>query len=531
MKKRTSTLLPLLVFIALLCVFLFSFAACSNFDGNNEQKPYYGTYQNTGEGNEIVINRNGFTWGNTVQYTYDDYNKEIYLKDNVLKFKLFNNYTILAATAVRTGNWTSFDFEDYGDGTIYLKCLRMDSNYSLKELLTVHGDGTFSYFSAPLTRIDGTYRYKDRYIDFSSNELGGGYIGYDKAIYHAVWIKDYQNFWNGYSQPENPIKPDNNDTNNKPSTATVQFVNDSKVYQSQTVALNTIISEPPAISKPDSVFLGWYIDNNKIEFPYTVTGNITFVAKWHSIYTCNFKTEQGGILNGTTTQRIEEGTTSEPITAVANDGYVFSYWKYNVFGIDYYFSDPTITIDSQDFALLNTGSITYTAVFKKITYEANYSCVGGYSYGMLQYDSISDFKVSFQISIDNNFTAPQITAVPNQGYRFVKWSDGVTTATRHDTNISSDINITAQFVRVYNVKFEAETGGSIVGNLHQTVDEGEKTSAVTAVADDGYEFFCWCYTEYGIEHYYWSPIITIDSKDFQLLNNGTFTYTAVFQSK
>ena len=38
-----------------------------------------------------------------------------------------------------------------------------------------------------------------------------------------------------------------------------------------------------------------------------------------------------------------------------------------------------------------------------------------------------------------------VTAVPNPGHNFVKWSDDVLTATRIDTNVTADINVTAVF--------------------------------------------------------------------------------------
>jgi Na+/H+-dicarboxylate symporter len=38
-----------------------------------------------------------------------------------------------------------------------------------------------------------------------------------------------------------------------------------------------------------------------------------------------------------------------------------------------------------------------------------------------------------------------VTAVPNTGYRFVRWSDGVMTASRTDTNVTGDITVTAIF--------------------------------------------------------------------------------------
>ena len=36
-----------------------------------------------------------------------------------------------------------------------------------------------------------------------------------------------------------------------------------------------------------------------------------------------------------------------------------------------------------------------------------------------------------------------VTAVPDAGYHFVSWSDGVLTAARTDTNVTADMNVTA----------------------------------------------------------------------------------------
>ena len=38
-----------------------------------------------------------------------------------------------------------------------------------------------------------------------------------------------------------------------------------------------------------------------------------------------------------------------------------------------------------------------------------------------------------------------VTAVPNEGYAFVRWSDGVTTATRTDADVTGNISVTAEF--------------------------------------------------------------------------------------
>ncbi|MCM1440166.1 MAG: InlB B-repeat-containing protein [Roseburia sp.] len=47
--------------------------------------------------------------------------------------------------------------------------------------------------------------------------------------------------------------------------------------------------------------------------------------------------------------------------------------------------------------------------------------------------------------VDEGDDAETVTAVPNTGYEFVGWSDGVKTAERTDTNVKSDIDVTANF--------------------------------------------------------------------------------------
>ena len=140
------------------------------------------------------------------------------------------------------------------------------------------------------------------------------------------------------------------------------------------------------------------------------------------------------------------------------------------------------------------------------------------------------YEAAFNISIDNNFSAPEITAVPNNGYRFLRWSDGQTSPTRHDVNINKSFSVTAEFIVIYELNFEAQEGGYIIGEAHQIVDDGKSSTSVTAVANEGYEFDCWKYEEYGSTYYLWNPTITIDTNSqniSSLLRH--YTYIAVFK--
>ena len=49
--------------------------------------------------------------------------------------------------------------------------------------------------------------------------------------------------------------------------------------------------------------------------------------------------------------------------------------------------------------------------------------------------------------VDQGLSGGAITAIPNPSYHFVNWSDGSTANPRIDTNVSADVNVTANFVK------------------------------------------------------------------------------------
>jgi formylglycine-generating enzyme required for sulfatase activity len=101
-----------------------------------------------------------------------------------------------------------------------------------------------------------------------------------------------------------------------------------------------------------------------------------------------------------------------------------------------------------------------------------------------------------QIGIAGTQCIP-VTAIPDPGYRFKKWSDTIPGIfndgpTREDLFIVSK-DLTATFVLVFNVTYLAGPGGSIIGNTAQQVDSARDSTSVTAVPDTGlgYEFIRW----------------------------------------
>jgi hypothetical protein len=85
-----------------------------------------------------------------------------------------------------------------------------------------------------------------------------------------------------------------------------------------------------------------------------------------------------------------------------------------------------------------------------------------------------------------------VTAVPDAGYHFVNWSDASTDNPRTDTNVMSNISVTANFaINTYALTYTAGTGGTLTGTTSQTVNHGADGTAVTAVPDAGYHFVNW----------------------------------------
>lgn len=89
------------------------------------------------------------------------------------------------------------------------------------------------------------------------------------------------------------------------------------------------------------------------------------------------------------------------------------------------------------------------------------------------------------------------TATPNDGFKFTKWSDGNTSATRTDSNVLADATYTANFEKLpdetFTLKYTAGPEGKITGTATQTVKKGASGTAVTATPNNAttHEFDKW----------------------------------------
>jgi uncharacterized repeat protein (TIGR02543 family) len=128
---------------------------------------------------------------------------------------------------------------------------------------------------------------------------------------------------------------------------------------------------------------------------------------------------------------------------------------------------------------------------------------GRYTIDNLLIQPISQYTLTYTAGANGSITGTspqtvsyggngtQVTAVPNTGYHFVNWSDGVLTASRTDLNVTGDISVTANFaINSYTVTFDPNGG---TGSMSDQSGNYNTTAALTlnAFTRTGYTFAGW----------------------------------------
>ena len=157
------------------------------------------------------------------------------------------------------------------------------------------------------------------------------------------------------------------------------------------------------------------------------------------------------------------------LTATANLGSGFVGWSGDLSGTD---NPANLVMD---------GDKTVTANFALDSITLKYAAGAG---GSLS--GITEQTVQYGQS------GSAVMAIPDAGYHFVEWSDGLTDNPRTDANVTANVDVTASFaLNSFTLKYSAGARGSLSGDTEQTVLYGQDGSAVTAVPDTGYHFVEW----------------------------------------
>lgn len=138
-----------------------------------------------------------------------------------------------------------------------------------------------------------------------------------------------------------------------------------------------------------------------------------------SQYTATYNAGVNGSITGDAVQTVYEGFESTEVTATPDIGYFFDQWD-----------DGVLTASRTD---IITADLTVEAQFTDttiLTYTAGIN-------GTLTGDTSQ--------SVGYGEDGTEVIAVPDSGFIFLEWSDGVLTASRTDLNITEALDVTAYF--------------------------------------------------------------------------------------
>lgn len=141
------------------------------------------------------------------------------------------------------------------------------------------------------------------------------------------------------------------------------------------------------------------------------------------VYSLKYSYGEGGYVLGDIEQSYTIEQDGSEVRAVANDGCLFMRW-----------SDGYKYAVRRDGYGNTSGNLSVKAIFG-----------ASVLYGAGNHGRIEGRAAQF---VDYGDDAEPVKVVPNEGYIFVGWSDGVETAERQDLAVTKQINVWALFVRI-----------------------------------------------------------------------------------
>jgi hypothetical protein len=233
--------------------------------------------------------------------------------------------------------------------------------------------------------------------------------------------------------------------------------------------------EPPPPVVPDS-FTVIYRAGNGGNVRYTPLGeedDVVFTVKEYF-----FKGESGDIV-------------PVPVSAVADSGYRFDGWSDgDTAAVREGYIVLKDTIFTADFISVKPD-VDPEAVLYKLTYSVSGSGAGG------RLTVGEDTEVSFLFSVEKDSLGPTVKAVPDEGYIFVGWDDGVKDTTRtdiavRDSTIKAMFDVDPTSVASTDRVIPSAPGSEIVVVAPVTVVAGEFTAGPNPAAKQSGEVrFFW----------------------------------------
>ena len=237
----------------------------------------------------------------------------------------------------------------------------------------------------------------------------------------------------------------------------------------------------PVLAVPDEGydFAGW--SDGSLQNPrqdLNVSQDINVTANFSiQVHTLTYAAQANGVIDGEALQSVEHWADGTPVTAVPDFGYHFVEW-----------SDGNPNPTRQELTVMDDLSVV--AIFEINTYLLEYFYAppeGGVLLGEVVQNVV------------HGTDATTVSAVPNPGWRFDGWDDGFRWADRTDRYNTTNLSVTAEFIRFWTLSYTALDYGVLfidddtepVGQFIQTVDEGDDGPSINAVPDYGYHFVNW----------------------------------------
>jgi len=238
-----------------------------------------------------------------------------------------------------------------------------------------------------------------------------------------------------------------------------------------------------------------------------VVANHTISATFAiNTYTLTYTAGVHGSISGTSPQTVNYGADGTAVTAVPDTGYNFVNWSDG--STDNPRTDTNVTAD-----------ISVTANFATSTYKLTYLAIA--------HGTISGTTPQM---VGYGGSGTPVTAVPDAGYHFVNWSDGVLTATRTDTDVTSNITVIAIFAPNFFTLTVDATNGSVTKSPDLAGYDAGTTVVLTAIPNAGYHFTVWS-GDFPPGHETDNPLlVTMDGNKTLTANFAINVYTVVFQT-
>lgn len=347
-----------------------------------------------------------------------------------------------------SGNAASFPLEIKKDTTLYAKWLQ-EFTVSFE---TNGGDKIDSYKTGIIAESPETSRTNFIFAgwyttsDFSGNAVNFPYTVTKPVTLYAKWLPTYN--------------------------ATFVSNGGSDISTFRTA----IISQRPESKREGFSLVGWYTDSiltNLAEFPYTLTADTTFYAKWQQIYTVNFVTNDGTAVASMQTGYIE----SAPLTTKAD------------FGFGGWYTDSECTeVNKVTFPYTVTGTTTlyakWTAIQCTITYYPNGATAGTAP------QSVTVDKGSSYTILGNTGN------LEKTGYAFTKWNtradgNGQGYSAGSSITVTGDVALYAQWGKDYSAMITVPGGFFYFGDPNTTSERPKITLSSFQIAQYEVTYELW----------------------------------------